>query len=176
MTDYLVDPTVGKTTIKIDPSVQSATTLWPSVKMMPFEATPVITGSATSMAVAAVNVPAVWNLTFNKVNSGTKTPPIPSSGLYHVYVSHYAPSAVGYWFPIFYSINGGPKIEMGRFYYEGHVSMSAFIELKQNDTLQFWGMYTYGSSTVMYPTYSKLIQWSIRKLADGGTDAAISAF
>ena len=27
MTDYLVDPVVGKTTIKIDPSTQSATTL-----------------------------------------------------------------------------------------------------------------------------------------------------
>ena len=174
MTDYLVDPVVGKTTIKIDPSTQSATTLWPSVKMAFFEVPP-ITGGATSMAVAALNVPAVWNLTFNNVNSGTKTPPIPSSGLYHVYVLHYAPSAVGYWFPIFYSINGGSKIEMGRFYYEGHVSMSAFIELKQNDTLQFWGMYIY-STVVMYPTYSTLVKWCIRKLADGATDDVISAF
>ena len=176
MTDYLVDPTVGKTTIKIDPSVQSATTLWPSVKMMPLEANPVITGSATSMAFAAANVPAVWNLTYNKVNSGTKTPPIPSSGLYHVYVSHYVPSAlaVAYFVRIFYSVNDGSKIQMGLFYSIGYVSMSAFIELKQNDTLQFWGMYTLGS-TVMYPYYSRLIQWSIRKLADGATDA-ISPF
>lgn len=175
MTDYLVDPTVGKTTIKIDPSVQSATTLWPSSKMMPFEANPVITGSATSMAVAAVNVPAVWNLTYNKVNSGTKTPPIPSSGLYHVYVSHYSPSVFAYFFPIFYSVNNGSKIKMGLFYSAGFVSMSAFIELKQNDTLQFWGMYMLNASYVMYPNYSRLIQWSIRKLADGATDA-ISPF
>lgn len=175
MTDYLVDPVVGKTTIKIDPSVQSATTLWPSSKMMPFEAAPVITGSATSMNVAAVNVPTLWNLTYNKVNIGTKTPPMPSSGLYHVYVSHYAPLAIGYWFPIFYSVNGGSKIEIGRFYFEGHVSMSAFIELKQNDTLQFWGMYTWGGTSVLYPAYAKLDQWSIRKLADGAADE-ISAF
>jgi hypothetical protein len=53
--------------------------------------------------------------------------------------------------------------------------MSAFVSLKQGDTVQFLGTVNQGGYT-LYPTYSRLLEWMIRKVGNAAASDTIFAF
>jgi len=169
ITDYLMDPLQGQTLYKIDSqSPANSSILWPSSKMM-------LPDDTLFGAGGALSATGIWTILYNGA-SVQKTPPVTSDGLYQISVRHETLTAFGYPFPQSYRINNGPAVAIGYSYYQHYTDMSAFVSLKQGDTVQFLGTVSVGGYTV-YSTYSRLLEWMIRKVgnAAAGSDF-ISAF
>jgi hypothetical protein len=170
MTDFLVGPNAGKTPFKIDPSIQNNTTLWPSSKMAPLSTTDgVMTGTGTGQLATGQ-----WNLVYKGVTSG-QTPAAPSDGLYHFNVTHLYASPYGQPVPFSYSINTGAQKALGSTYYSQYQDMGVFLSLKKGDVIKLWEPAVYYNLT-MYPTYSRIYHWSLRRLVNRGGMDEISAF
>ena len=171
MTDFVVGPNDGKTPFKIDLSIQNNTTLWPSSKMVPFSSTTdgVMTGTGAGQLGTGQ-----WNLVYKGVTSG-QTPPAPSDGLYHFNVTHLYASPYGQPVPFSYSINTDAKKALGSTYYSQYQDMGVFLSLKKGDVIKLWEPAVYYNLT-MYPTYSRIYHWSLRRLIERVIDDEISPF
>lgn len=167
-TDYLMDPVQGQTLYKIDSqSTTNSSILWPSSKM----ALPDDTLFGAGGALLATGI---WTILDNGV-SVQKTPPVTSDGLYQISVRHETLGAFALPIVHKYRINAGPVVEIGYSYYQHYTDMSAFVSLKQGDTVQFLGTVNQ-AGYVMNPTYSRLLEWMIRKVGNAAASDTISAF
>jgi hypothetical protein len=110
----------------------------------------------------------IWSIVYDGA-SVQNTPPVASDGLYQISVRHETLNAFTWPFPQSYRINTGPAVQIGYSYYQHYTDMSAFVSLKQGDTVQFLGTVTQGGYT-LYPTYSRLLEWMIRKVGNTTSD------
>jgi len=161
MTDYLMDPDIGKTTYKINGNAPpNSSTLWPSSKI---KLQDTLYGSGGSLNLTT----SVWTLVYNGV-SMEKSPPVISNGLYHISIRHEQPNILPTVvpFPQYYRVNNiGAKIVFGFVYYLNYFDLSVFLSLKAGDTIEFLGTPTI-EGTNLYPKYSVLKEWMIRKVSD----------
>jgi len=167
MTNYLMDPVRGQTTYKIDSqTAASSSILWPSSKM-------VIPDDTLFGPGGALLATGIWSIVYDGA-SMQNTPPVASDGLYQISVRHETLNAFSWPFPQSYRVNTGPAVKIGYSYYQHYTDMSAFVSLKQGDTVQFLGTVNQAGYT-LYPTYSRLLEWMIRKVGNTTSDI-ISAF
>jgi hypothetical protein len=110
----------------------------------------------------------IWSIVYDGA-SVQNTPPVASDGLYQISVRHETLNAFTWPFPQSYRINTGPAVQIGYSYYQHYTDMSAFVSLKQGDTVQFLGTVTQGGYT-LYLTYSRLLEWMIRKVGNTTSD------
>lgn len=155
MTDFLVDPVIGQTRYKIDPLVQNENTLWPSAKMLPLAKEIPITGTTAAHASTGK-----WTL---KNGATIVIPTMPSDGLYHFYAKHSYPNAFGPPLGFSYAVNTGPFIPLGTTYYSNNCDLGIFLSLKMGDTLTLSSP-TVTSGYTVYPSYSTILTWGVRKL------------
>ena len=168
MTNYLMDPVRGQTTYKIDSqSTASSSILWPSSKMA-------LPDDTLFGAGGALLSTGIWSIVYDGA-SIQNTPPVTSDGLYQISVRHETPGAFALPIVHKYRINAGPTVEIGYSYYQHYTDMSAFVSLKQGDTVQFLGTVNQGGYT-LYPTYSRLLEWMIRKVGNAAASDTIFAF
>lgn len=162
-----MDPLQGQTLYKIDSqSTNNSFILWPSSKMALPDAT--LFGAGGALLATGI-----WTIVHNGA-SVQKTPPVTSNGLYQISVRHETLSAFSLPIVHKYRINAGPVVEIGYSYYQHYTDMSAFVNLKKGDTVQFLGTVNQ-AGYAMYPTYSRLLEWMIRKVGNAASDT-ISAF
>ena len=167
-TDYLMDPLRGQTIYKIDSqSTTNSSILWPSSKMT-------VPDDTLFGAGGALLATGIWTILDNGA-SVQKTPPVTSDGLYQISVRHETLGAFALPIVHKYRINAGPVVEIGYSYYQHYTDMSAFVSLKQGDTVQFLGTVNQ-AGYAMYPTYSRLLEWMIRKVGNAAASDTISAF
>jgi hypothetical protein len=151
MTDFLVDPLIGKTTYKIDPSTKNINTLWPSSKYVTKECQ---TGKGGTLLATGY-----WNLTDNNVVQNIV---IPVDGLYQITVKHWFKNAFGQPIPIQFNINGGALQTMGWVYYSGTTDVGVFLSLKKGDIFKLYQPYTYYNLNTI--SYSSIDRWMIRRI------------
>ena len=166
-----MDPLKGQTKYKIDrQSTRNSSILWPSSKMtMPDDT---LFGAGGALLATGI-----WTILDNNGVSVQKTPPVTSDGLYQISFRHEIPYPVTFSFPIVhkYRINAGPAVEIGYSYYQNYTDMSAFVSLKQGDTVQFLGTVNQ-AGYAMYPTYSLFLEWMIRKVGNAAASDTISPY
>jgi hypothetical protein len=154
MTDFLVDPIVGRTSLKIDSSVKDTNVLWPSTKMANINQM-VLFGTGGTLAANR------WTLLKGAV---AQTLVADSNGYYQLMVKHQFISAVGQPVPFSYAINGGTQVPMGWVYYSNVQDVGTFLHLKKGDVVTVHEPSIHHSLNMV--SYSKMYFWMFRKLMD----------
>jgi len=156
MTDFLVDPKIGRTTFKIDPSVQNDKVLWPSIKMIP-----TIQNQNVMFGTEGTLVTNKWTLKKGTIVQNTVAS---SDGYYQLMVKHRFLSDHGQPVPFSYSINNGPQEPLGWVFYRAIHDIGVFLYLKKGDVVAVHEPSTFYNFNMV--SWSKMYFWLFRKLMD----------
>jgi len=154
MNDFIMDATVGATAFMID-TIKNNSVIFSSSSIVaarkPSEV-PLMGKGGTINA----------NARFSLVGTATSVA-VPSDGLYHITALMYGGTAFGQTKQVIVYVNTTPYV-VGCAYYMWDSTHSLFIELKKGDTVGFGTPLTQAGYT-MVPTYFKLNEWIVRKVA-----------
>jgi hypothetical protein len=154
MDDFIMDANIGATPFTIG-TVKDASVIFPSSSIVAARQpsqTPLMGKGGTISASAR----------FALVGTAVSVA-IPSDGLYHITALMYGGTAFGQPKQVFVYINTTTYV-VGCAYYMWDSTHSLFIELKKGDTVGFGTPLTQAGYT-MVPTYFKLNEWIVRKVA-----------
>ena len=154
MNDFIMDATVGATAFIIDTFKDNSVIFSSSsiVAARQPSQTPLMGKGGTINASAK----------FRLVDTATSVA-VPSDGLYHITALMYGATEFGQPKQVIVYVNT-TKYVVGSAYYRWDSTHSLFIELKKGDTVEFGTPLTQ-SGVTMVPTYFKLNEWIVRKVA-----------